>query len=112
MACDVASFFNSIYHHDIVSWMADIGAEEKDFMSLGQFLREINSGRSIDCLPQGLYPTKMIGNDFLRFIDNFHGLKSEVMIRFMDDMYLFDDNEKNITSDFLLRNFLATKDSL
>lgn len=82
--------------------MADIGAEEKDFMSLGQFLREINSGRSIDCLPQGLYPTKMIGNDFLRFIDNFHGLKSEVMIRFMDDMYLFDDNEKNITSDFLL----------
>jgi hypothetical protein len=40
------------------------------------YLREINAGRSVDVLPQGIYPAKMIGNDFLRFVDNHHALKS------------------------------------
>lgn len=74
---DVASYFNGLYHHDIISWFSELGANSEDTEGLAQLLREINSGRSVDCLPQGLYPTKMIGNDFLRFIDNYHGLKSE-----------------------------------
>jgi hypothetical protein len=96
---DIASYFNSVYHHDVVSWFAEIGAEEKD-ISLGQLLREINSGRSLDCLPQGLFPTKMIGNDFLRFVDNNHSLRCERLIRFMDDIYLFSNDRNNLTHDF------------
>ena len=67
---------------------------------LGQLLRQINSGRSVDCLPQGLYPTKMIGNDFLRFIDNHHELKSDQFVRFMDDMYIFSNDMQAILDDF------------
>jgi hypothetical protein len=67
---DVASYFNSIYHHDLVSWFDERGAQEADVALFGRFLREINAGRSVDCLPQGIYPSKMIGNDFLKFIDN------------------------------------------
>lgn len=102
MSFDVANYFNGVYHHDIVSWFVELGAEHKDAEGLGQLLREINSGRSIDCLPQGLYPTKMIGNDFLRFVDNYHGLRSDHFVRFMDDMYLFSNDETAIVDDFLV----------
>lgn len=97
---DVATYFNSMYHHDIVNWFHELGATDEDAEGLGRVLREIAAGRSIDCLPQGLYPTKMIGNDFLRFIDNYHDLKSEQLIRFMDDIYLFSNDEQAIIDDF------------
>jgi hypothetical protein len=44
----------------------------------------------------------MIGNDFLRFIDNYHEINSSQLVRFMDDLFLFSDDERKITDDFLL----------
>lgn len=103
ISLDVASYFNGVYHHDLVNWFRELsGVSDEDVSGLGQMLREINSGRSVDCLPQGLYPAKMIGNDFLRFVENYHGLKSEKIIRFMDDIYLFADDEQVVTDDFIL----------
>jgi hypothetical protein len=110
LGVDVATYFNNVYHHDIVSWFSELGASQDDAEGLGQLLREINSGRSVDCLPQGLYPTKMIGNDFLRFVDNFHDLKSEKLIRFMDDIYIFSDDENRIADDFqVIQRLLGDK---
>jgi hypothetical protein len=100
MGFDVASYFNNIYHHDIVNWFRDIGATDEDAEGIGKLLREINSGRSLDCLPQGLYPTKMIGNDFLRYVDNHFELESEKLVRFMDDFHLFSDREDKLEDDF------------
>ena len=97
---DVATYFNSLYHHDIVAWFHDRNASDEDAEGLGQLLREISGGRSVDCLPQGLYPAKMIGNDFLRFVEDFHDLKSDQIIRFMDDIVLFANNEQAIDDDF------------
>jgi len=103
ISLDVASYFNGVYHHDLMNWFRELsGVSDEDVSGLGQMLREINSGRSVDCLPQGLYPAKMIGNDFLRFIENYHGLKSDKIIRFMDDIYLFADDEQIVTDDFIL----------
>ena len=62
---DISAYFNSIYHHDLVQWFEQISQEQqerKDREDLGQFLRQINSGRSIDCLPQGIHPCKVIGS--------------------------------------------------
>lgn len=101
LSFDVAAYFNSIYHHDLVSWLSRVGAPEQDYQAFGQFLREINSGRSVDCLPQGIYPTKMIGNDFLRFIEQFHGLRSNAIVRFMDDFVLFSDSRRDLRHDFI-----------
>ncbi|PBB84545.1 hypothetical protein CK216_23235 [Mesorhizobium sp. WSM3876] len=97
---DVATYFNSLYHHDIVSWFRDRNVSMEDAEGLGQLLREIAAGRSVDCLPQGLYPTKMIGNDFLRFVEEYHDLQSNQVIRFMDDIVLFADDEQAISDDF------------
>ncbi|WP_421702749.1 antiviral reverse transcriptase Drt5 [Aliiroseovarius sp.] len=101
LSFDVAAYFNSIYHHDLVSWLSRTGASEQDYQAFGQFLREINTGRSVDCLPQGIYPTKMIGNDFLRFVEQFHGLRSNAVVRFMDDFVLFSDSRRDLRHDFI-----------
>lgn len=100
LSFDVASYFNGIYHHDIVSWFANAKASTTDVNSLGTFLRQINSGRSIDCWPQGIYPAKMVGNDFLRFIEQHHAIRSSAIVRFMDDFYLYSDDPDALTVDF------------
>lgn len=103
LSFDVASYFNSIYHHDLVNWAAELpGVEHKSVDLIGKLLREVNSGRSVDCLPQGVYPAKMIGNDFLRFVDNYYGLACEQLIRFMDDFVLFSNDLHRLEKDFIL----------
>ena len=99
---DVAAYFNSVYHHDLVHWFGEIGASGDDVDHIGQFLREVNSGRSVDCLPQGIHPCKLIGSEFLKFVDNSMKLKSDLALRFMDDFYLFSNTEEVINVDFVL----------
>lgn len=99
---DIASYFNSLYHHDISHWFAAApGVSEVDSKALGQFLREINAGRSVDFLPHGVYPSKMIGNEFLKMVDLSGQLKSTVIVRFMDDFTLFDNDPVILRQDFI-----------
>nr|WP_255627637.1 antiviral reverse transcriptase Drt5 [Phyllobacterium sp. KW56] len=100
IACDIAAYFNGVYHHDLHAWFGRIGASSSDVEAFGKFLREINAGRSLDCLPQGLYPAKMIGNDFLRFVEESSAIRAKKVVRFMDDIYLFDDNLGVLHADF------------
>jgi Reverse transcriptase (RNA-dependent DNA polymerase) len=109
---DVASYFNSIYHHDLATWFLNLVGDQDQYERFGQYFREINAGRSVDVLPQGLYASKMIGNDFLRFVDNHHGLKSKQLLRFMDDFYVFSDSESDIRNDFILIQQLLGEKSL
>ena len=101
MQFDIASYFNTLYHHDIAHWFAACpGVSEADATAMGKFFREINAGRSVDFLPQGIYPAKMIGNEFLKFVDLSGVLKSAASSRFMDDFNLFDDDPAVIRQDF------------
>lgn len=97
---DVATYFNSLYHHDLVRWF-DNGRSQDDVQAFGQFLREINVGRSVDCLPQGLHPCKVVGAEFLKFIDTSYQVKAKLLLRFMDDFYLFDNEEEKLNADFI-----------
>lgn len=98
---DVSTYFNNVYHHDLHAWFAALKPEDPaDVASFGKFFREINAGRSLDCLPQGLYPAKMIGNDFLRFIEASASVRAAAILRFMDDVYLFGDDLNALKADF------------
>lgn len=98
---DISNFFNNIYHHDIVSYIArTINQQEAE--KIGKFLREINEGRSTSCMPQGLFPMKVIGSNFLSFIEASRELKSEFIIRFMDDIYFFLIMKKPLQMIYLL----------
>lgn len=98
---DIAAYFNSIYHHDLTHWVSSLGGVSvEDGEAFGQFAREINAGRSVDFLPQGIFPAKMIGNEFLKFVDLSGQVKSAQSVRFMDDFYLFDDSMAVLFRDF------------
>lgn len=111
LSFDIAGYFNSVYHHDLSHWFSSFeSVDAKDQDSFGKFFREIKSGRSVDFLPHGLYPSKMIGSEFLKFTEQSGQLKSSVILRFMDDYHLFDDDEEVIRRDFmLLQKMLGTK---
>ncbi len=99
---DISAYFNGLYHHDVSHWFSGLnGISQGDGAAIGQFFREINAGRSIDFLPHGIYPSKMLGNEFLKFIDLNGTLKSKVIVRFMDDFALFGDDESALRSDFV-----------
>ena len=51
-------------------------------------------------MPHGIYPAKMIGNDILKFVDLHGPLKSHKLVRFMDDISLFDDDPAVLKADF------------
>ncbi len=100
LTVDVATYFNSIYHHDLVGSLRGTWPDV-DVEALGIFLREINVGRSIDCLPHGLHPCKALGAEFLRFIDNSYLIQSPLLLRFMDDVHAFSDSRDGLTADLL-----------
>ena len=98
---DIASYFNTLYHHDIAHWFAaSKGVSKADAGAMSKFFREINAGRSVDFLPHGIYPAKMIGNEFLKHVDQSGILKSAVISRFMDDFNLFDNDPSILRQDF------------
>ncbi|MGB3464689.1 MAG: antiviral reverse transcriptase Drt5 [Cyclobacteriaceae bacterium] len=99
MELDIANYFNGIYHHDLQNWFTSLNVDDNNAKIFGQFLREINAGRSIDCLPQGIYPCKMIGNSYLQYIDFNGSLRSQSYLRFMDDFALFDNNKSILYED-------------
>jgi hypothetical protein len=99
---DISSYFNSIYHHDLVSWMAEVQEVDGTAEKIGKFLREINLGTTIDCFPQGIMPAKIMGANFLKFLDQSIQLKSDKLIRFMDDCVLFSDNRQDLIQDFFV----------
>jgi Reverse transcriptase (RNA-dependent DNA polymerase) len=97
---DVSAYFNSIYQHDLVKWFNRDGRSDDDVSGFGKFLRETTAGRSIDCLPQGLAPAKIIGSHFLDFLDFAVRLKNPRMLRFMDDVAIFARDSNTIIQDF------------
>jgi hypothetical protein len=110
ISTDIATYFNSVYHHDLVNAARRLGWTDSDAESYGQFLREINAGRSVDCLPHGLHPAKVLGADFLSFVDNSHLMRSAQSLRFLDDIHLFDDSVDTLTDDLLeLQGLLGAK---
>lgn len=110
LTLDVATYFNSVYHHDLTAYFSDNGWPAEDVAQLGKFLREINAGRSVDCLPQGLNPCKVIGAEFLRFVDNSARLRSPLLLRFLDDIVLYSDSHAELTADLLtIQQLLAEK---
>jgi hypothetical protein len=105
---DVASYFNRIYHHDLTTWWEDVGGSPGDAEMLGKFLREATSGRSIDCLPQGIYPSKMIGSAFLNFLESSSRIRCAESVRLMDDFWMFDDDPAILIADFLMAQSLLS----
>ncbi|WHZ58777.1 RNA-directed DNA polymerase [Metabacillus hrfriensis] len=106
---DISNCFNNIYHHDLKSYLCR-KISNKEGSRFGKYLREINEGRSTSCMPQGYFPIKVIGNHFLSFIEQSREIKSEHIVRFMDDIYLFSHSMDTIKEDiFVIQRLIGEK---
>lgn len=99
---DVANYFNAIYHHDLSHWFESVCDDAGDAQRLSQFFREINNGISVDFLPHGLYPAKMLGSSYLSFIEQSGAFRSDLSARFMDDVVFMDKKQENLVHDLLV----------
>lgn len=95
---DIANCFNSFYHHNVATFISQEVSQSAG-QHMGQLLREINGGHSVGCFPQGIFPAKTVGNTYLSFAERSGSLKSSAVIRFMDDFFLFDDDERVVLKD-------------
>ena len=80
--------------------------------SLGRFLSGINGSRSIDCLPQGLHPCKALGASFLHIVDRNARLRSDIVLRFLDDIHLLADDNEAIQADMVIIQHLLGEKGL
>ena len=101
LGVDIARYFNSVYHHDLVQWYEE-GREAEAVREFDRYFREIVGGRSVGCLPQGFHPCKAIGASFLNRVERYRRLRCARMLRFMDDFFLFDNDRGVLEEDFLL----------
>jgi len=98
---DIANCFNSLYHHKLTQWV-EKSISVADSVQFGRWLREINSGESVNCFPQGIHPAKTIGNYYLLFIESSGELRSAAIIRFLDDVYLFSNTLAELEQDVIV----------
>jgi hypothetical protein len=108
---DISNCFNSFYHHSLVQHVEEL-LSPTDGAQVGQFLREINSGTSVNCFPQGIYPAKTIGNFYLSFIEESMELRSSAIIRFLDDIYFFSNEPNDVETDVVVLQQLIGQHSL
>jgi hypothetical protein len=109
---DISAYFNSVYHHDLVGWFNDGSRSDDDVTGFDSFLKQTNAGRSVDCLPQGIAPAKIVGSHFLKFIDNSNRLRSALTLRYMDDFLFCSTDEDVIQNDFVLAQRLLGEKGL
>ena len=108
---DVFNCFNSFYHHDVTSFVAErvsLPAGEE----IGQFLRELNLGVSIACFPQGLYPAKVLGSAYLSLVETSRKLKAPGLARFLDDIVLAAKTSREVDDCILELQYLLDKHHL
>ena len=109
---DIGHYFNTLYHHDIVKQLRLSGFTPEPVRQLARVLRWLTAGRTIDCLPQGIYPAKMIGSYVLTPVDNDAGIGSWRLFRMMDDFLLVDADWQRLIGDFHHLQYLLGQLSL
>lgn len=97
---DIFNCFNSFYHHDLTHFITTKTSPDSGDR-FGAFLRELNSGTSVACFPQGLYPAKVIGNAYLSFIEQSPQLKEVMVARFLDDIVIAGTSPKSVDDSIL-----------
>ena len=91
---DVANYFERIYHHNLIDLLEGLNCDMEIVTALAQLLRKWNEGLSYG-IPQGLWPSDLLGNVYLRYLD--FTMKSENFqyIRYVDDVRVFCKNKKD-----------------
>ena len=91
---DVANYFERIYHHNLWNLLEGLNCDMEIVTALAQLLRKWNEGISYG-IPQGLWPSDLLGNVYLHELDVTMKSENFQFIRYVDDIRIFCKNEKD-----------------
>ena len=92
---DVASFFETIYQHFLVSQLHSTNIQKGYIYILEKAILAWRENKSYGIL-QGMYPSDLFGNYYLSQIDYYLKIKNIDFVRFVDDIYIFSNTENDI----------------
>jgi len=92
---DVAVFFETIYQHFLISKLHSTNIQKGYINLLEKAISAWRETKSYGIL-QGMYPSDLLGNYYLNQIDYYLKIKNIDFVRFVDDIYIFSNNEHDI----------------
>ena len=95
LQADVASYFFHINHHVLENLMTAAGVPTGIVRLLVKGMLETWSGRFSYNIPQGLFPSDLLGNYYLSAFDAHVTAKGIPSVRYVDDLVMFYDDENS-----------------
>jgi hypothetical protein len=89
---DVASYFETIYQHFIISQLHSTNIEKGYINLLEQHLLKWREDKSYGLL-QGMYPSDLYGNYYLAQMDYYLNIEKIDFVRYVDDIYIFSEDD-------------------
>lgn len=85
---DVSAYFDHIYHHNLMHLLEAFGCDTVVVQALGALLRNWQTGVSYG-LPQGVWPSDLLGNLYLHPLDSVMLAEGQTYVRYVDDLRVF-----------------------
>ena len=95
LQADVASYFFHINHHVLENLMTAAGVPTGIVRLLVKSMLETWSGRFSYSIPQGLFPSDLLGNYYLSAFDAHLAAKVIPSVRYVDDLVMFYNDENS-----------------
>ncbi|MGB8216958.1 MAG: reverse transcriptase domain-containing protein [Candidatus Methanoperedens sp.] len=89
---DIADYFERIYHHNLINLLDGFGCDNQIVVALSKLLRTWTEGISYG-IPQGMWPSDLLGNAYLHDLDVAMISDNYKYIRYVDDIRIFCDSE-------------------
>ncbi len=92
--CDIADFYNQIYHHTIENQLIESGLPNKEIKWIIRLLESTTAGVSRG-VPVGPHPVHLLAEAVMIPIDNSLHSQGLNFIRYVDDILIFCENEQD-----------------
>ena len=90
---DITSCYSRINHHSLENLLTSSGVPDGIVRILVKTILESWSGRFSYGIPQGLFPSDLIGNYYLTSLDTFFEVSGFPFVRYVDDIYALHPDE-------------------
>ncbi|MBI2166420.1 MAG: hypothetical protein HYU29_08490 [Chloroflexi bacterium] len=106
---DIASYFFHVNHHTLENLLTSAGVPDGVIRLLVKTMLEAWSGRFSHGLPQGMFPSDLLGNYYLSTFDTYAASRGIPSVRYVDDIVMFFNEEFAARSSLApLTRFLRT----
>jgi len=95
LKADVASFFERLYQHVLINLLNSAGCNNYIVGFLEKFIALLTQKDSHGIV-QGVFPSDFLGNFYLCSLDAEHQINQIPFVRYVDDIYMFFNSEKEV----------------